>query len=123
MEQALVIRNPKSTAARKWPEIARLLRDRGIGFDAPQLSGPEETADLSEDTARAGRKLILVGGDGTIHCALQGIARVSRTEASAPIGIIPTGGGHDFWDGVHHAPWQKQATRGGGVAGVRPDRR
>ncbi len=56
-------------------------------------SSPEEFAGCVGD-ADDGRTLVVAGGDGSIHLALNSLAELGRTEA--PVGIIPLGTGNDF---------------------------
>jgi diacylglycerol kinase (ATP) len=45
-----------------------------------------------------GRQLVLVGGDGTIHFALNRLAALDRLDE--PIGLVPAGTGNDFARGA-----------------------
>lgn len=44
----------------------------------------------------AGRRLVLLGGDGSIHAAVQCLHRKGQLAAAGPIGIIPLGTGNDL---------------------------
>lgn len=58
------------------------------------------TADLAELATAldqlAGRRLVLLGGDGSIHAAVQCLHRKGRLLAAGPIGLIPLGTGNDL---------------------------
>ncbi|GAB3533949.1 YegS/Rv2252/BmrU family lipid kinase [Arthrobacter tecti] len=58
------------------------------------------TADLDElDAALSGldgRRLVLLGGDGSIHAAVQCLHQSGSLAAVGPIGIIPVGTGNDL---------------------------
>lgn len=44
----------------------------------------------------AGRRLVLLGGDGSIHAAIQCLYQSGKLDAAGPIGIIPVGTGNDL---------------------------
>lgn len=65
------------------------------GLDAVFLSPPSRQA-LADEAARAavaGRTVVAVGGDGTIHTAVRGLV-AAGVEAS--LGLVPLGTGNDF---------------------------
>lgn len=43
-----------------------------------------------------GRRLVLMGGDGSIHAAVQCLHRKGRLHSTGPIGLIPLGTGNDL---------------------------
>ena len=67
---------------------------RGSSFELAR------TEDLDAlDTTLAGldgRQLVLLGGDGSIHAAIQCLHQSSRLGSVGPIGIIPVGTGNDL---------------------------
>lgn len=67
---------------------------RGTSFELAR------TEDLDAlDTALAslrGRQLVLLGGDGSIHAAIQCLYRAGKLGSAGPIGIIPVGTGNDL---------------------------
>lgn len=67
---------------------------QGISFELAQ------TRDLQElDAALAGldgRRLVLLGGDGSVHAAIQCLHHAGALQSAGPIGIIPVGTGNDL---------------------------
>lgn len=55
-------------------------------------SAPEEFEELVRDSS--GQQLVIAGGDGSLHLALQTLDGLGRTDD--PVGIIPLGTGNDF---------------------------
>jgi diacylglycerol kinase (ATP) len=90
-----VLANPaagRGRLGRLLPDV--LARLGGAGAQVRLLEAPD--ADRAEDACRAavaGRAaaLVAVGGDGTVHTALQAVAGTS-----VPLGIVPAGTGNDF---------------------------
>ncbi|WP_459643574.1 diacylglycerol/lipid kinase family protein [Kineococcus sp. NUM-3379] len=61
------------------------------------LSPTRGLADLERVLLAAdGRRIVLVGGDGSIHAALQLLHRAGAARAVGPIGIVPLGTGNDL---------------------------
>lgn len=58
------------------------------------------TSDLEEltDTLGSldGRRLVVLGGDGSVHAAVQGLRDSGHLRSAGPIGIIPLGTGNDL---------------------------
>ncbi|MDP9393293.1 MAG: hypothetical protein M3Q27_03080 [Actinomycetota bacterium] len=58
------------------------------------------TADLQELTdtlgVLEGRRLVVLGGDGSVHAAVQGLHDSGRLRSAGPIGIVPLGTGNDL---------------------------
>lgn len=91
-----VLRNPsgggKTSRRRAAEAVGRL---RGAGHEVVELTG--DSAAASEDAlasaVRSGEieRLLLAGGDGLVHLAIQHLAKTS-----IPVVIAPTGTGNDF---------------------------
>ena len=98
----VVILNPASNsgrAARLRKVIERaLLGGRG---ELALTSGPGDATRLAADAARAGRPVVVVGGDGAIHEAAGGVVGAG---AHVPFGVVPAGSGNDFALHVARAP-------------------
>ncbi len=98
-----IIINPASRSgkgARLWADIEPMLKEKNIPY---QSHFSKETGHVSELVRRISSsvlkegsadilKLIVLGGDGTINEALQGITDFDRTQ----IGYIPTGSSNDL---------------------------
>ena len=87
--------NPASAngaTGKRWPEMAHRAAAAGVQGDTFTSSGPGGVALLARRAADDGADLVVVvGGDGTVHEAINGLA-----DASAELGIIPMGTGTDF---------------------------
>ncbi len=90
----VVILNPVSNngrAARLRPLIERALA-HGRG-DLVLTQKPGDADRLAEEAARAGRSVVVVGGDGAIHEAGNGLLRAG---APVTLGVVPAGSGNDY---------------------------
>jgi diacylglycerol kinase (ATP) len=102
----LVIRNPAAGRARAlpdaWRSFERALHAAGVTFDVQATGRPGDAAHIAETAASTGRARILVaGGDGTVHEALNGLmrARKESSTAHAPDTMlvpVPLGTGNDW---------------------------
>lgn len=81
-------------ARRVLPSIVELLTTNGI---EPRVVESERPGDLEKKVqatvAEGATQLLVAGGDGSIHEAVNGIL---RSNPSAELGIIPAGRGNDF---------------------------
>jgi YegS/Rv2252/BmrU family lipid kinase len=97
--EVVFVVNPASangSTGRRWPEIARRAADAGLAGDALLSESPGHVADLAERACREGARLVVaVGGDGTVHEAVNGLMRVDP-ELRAELATIPRGTGKDF---------------------------
>ena len=88
--------NPASdggATGKRWPEIARLAADRGLAGDALLSEHQGQLVDLAREAAIGGaRRLVVVGGDGTVNEVVQGLAGREGVE----LAVIPRGTGWDF---------------------------
>ncbi|HEU5321758.1 MAG TPA: YegS/Rv2252/BmrU family lipid kinase, partial [Methylomirabilota bacterium] len=102
-QRVFVILNPaagKGRARRAWGTVGPALRDAGLAFDDVVEERPQLAVGLARDAARAGYDVITaVGGDGTIHEAVNGIM-TSGVPRQPALAIIPGGTGNDFARGV-----------------------
>jgi diacylglycerol kinase (ATP) len=84
----------RGRAGRRQARIIELLEDRGITVD---LHASQSRGDLEASVLRhvdgGVTQVIVAGGDGSIHEAVNGILRSS---GDAALGVIPTGTGNDF---------------------------
>ena len=85
-----------------WKKVAAMLEEAGVEYNALFTGGKYNAAELSRNAAGAGyRRFLAVGGDGTVHDVLNGIAEfvdssqdVILTEFT--LGVIPVGSGNDW---------------------------
>ncbi|MCH8867712.1 MAG: diacylglycerol kinase family lipid kinase [Proteobacteria bacterium] len=84
----------RGRAGRRLNRIRELFDLAGIAID---LHTSRAAGDLEEQVRIAvcsgSRKIVVVGGDGSIYEAVNGIM---RADGSASLGIVPTGTGNDF---------------------------
>lgn len=89
-----------------WKKAEKLLNDKGVRFHGTRTGKAGNAAELTFDACLAGyRRFIAVGGDGTVHDVLNGIAGfVDWCKASGrnagisdfTLGVIPMGSGNDW---------------------------
>jgi diacylglycerol kinase (ATP) len=98
VSRLLVILNPaagRGRARRLWPQVAAALAAAGVEFDLAETRAPLEASRLAERAAGRTSALIAVGGDGTVHEAVNGLMRVPAAARPA-LGVVPLGSGDDF---------------------------
>ena len=88
--------NPASAngkTGKQWPQIARAAHAAGLRGEALFSDAPGQLGDLAHKAADEGATLlVVVGGDGTVHEVVQGIAG----RAGVELALIPRGTGWDF---------------------------
>jgi len=90
MPSARLLFNPASGGGRLFRQLEQAIREHAL--DARASRGPAELAEQARRAAEAGEERLLVaGGDGTIHAAIQGLAGTD-----CALGIVPTGTGNDL---------------------------
>lgn len=107
-----VVINPRAgrgAGARLGPAVVRRLTELGIDCEAHLTKQPGHAIELAERCAREGaRTLVVVGGDGSVFEAANGILRSGK---ECRLGVVPMGTGNDFvkmLDARHD--WQKHCT-------------
>lgn len=96
-----VIYNPKAgtrKAHKRWNEIKEYMDSKGVSYDYIQSEGFGSVERLAKILANNGyRTIVVVGGDGAINDALNGIKNSkAENKNEIAIGIIPNGIGNDF---------------------------
>lgn len=89
-------------AASKWTKAEGRMRARGIVFHGSRTGKAGNAMEITFDACMAGyRRFIAVGGDGTVHDVLNGLAafvdshdRISFSDFT--LGVIPVGSGNDW---------------------------
>lgn len=85
-----------------WKKAAACLEDAGVSYKAEFTGGKYNATELSRKAAERGyRKFIAVGGDGTIHDVLNGIAEYALAASDAhlsdfTLAVLPVGSGNDW---------------------------
>jgi diacylglycerol kinase (ATP) len=91
--------NPASangSTGRRWPELARRAAARGLEGTTLLSKRPGHLSELAaEAAARGATELVVVGGDGTVHEVVDGLARTGAG-THVELGLIPLGTGRDF---------------------------
>ena len=91
--------NPASangSTRRQWPEIARQAASLGLAGETLFSERPGHAEELAQEAAERGARLIVaVGGDGTVHEAVNGLMRTDP-EHRPELATIPRGTGRDF---------------------------
>lgn len=96
-----VVYNPKAGSwktHKRWNEIRKYMEERGVLFDYLQSEGYGSVERLTRILANNGyRTIVVVGGDGAINDAVNGIMGSSAEhKEDIALGIIPNGIGNDF---------------------------
>jgi diacylglycerol kinase (ATP) len=88
--------NPASAngkTGKRWPQIARAAHTAGLRGEAIFSERPGQLAQLAREAVDDGATLlVIVGGDGTVHEVVNGIAGREGVE----LALIPRGTGWDF---------------------------
>lgn len=87
-----------------WKKAARMLDEAGVKYKAKFTGGADNAIAISQKGAAAGyRKFIAVGGDGTVHDVLNGIAAYVYSSENEGVslsdfylGVLPVGSGNDW---------------------------
>jgi diacylglycerol kinase (ATP) len=81
-----------------WPFIEALAKDRLGSFEACMTKGPGEAAIFAQNAAaKKARRLVCVGGDGTLNEVVNGIMMNAESiRSNVTLGFIPNGTGCDF---------------------------
>lgn len=97
----LVIVNPnagKRKGEKDWPEISALLTENGFEFVHESTAHRGHAVTITENYIRQGfRKIIVVGGDGTLNEVVNGIFLQEEVATSdIMVGMIMVGTGNDW---------------------------
>ena len=94
------------TASDQWKKAEALMRAKGIDFHGNRTGRSGNAMEITFDACLAGyRKFIAVGGDGTVHDVLNGIAAFidwsvqsgrAFSFADFTLGVLPLGSGNDW---------------------------
>ena len=81
-----------------WPIISKLLRDTNIAFDAVFTEKKYHATELAVEAVNKDyRKIIVVGGDGTLHEVVNGLFIQKKCSTTDVIlSVIAVGTGNDW---------------------------
>ena len=85
-----------------WKKAALMLEEAGVSYQALFTGGRYNASQLSFNAAKSGyRRFLAVGGDGTVHDVLNGIAEYVESSADVTLaeftlGVLPVGSGNDW---------------------------
>ncbi len=110
-----IIVNPHAGSGKtvsEWPEAVRLLDENSISYTTVFTDRKHHATDLAMQAAAQGyRKILAVGGDGSVHevfCGVLSWCEKTGTDSSEfTIGVIPIGSGND-WIRSHGIPCDKE---------------
>jgi diacylglycerol kinase (ATP) len=95
-ERTVFLVNPASaggSTGRRWPEIAHRAAARGLEGDALISDAPGRLGTLTAEAVAGGaRRLVVVGGDGSVNEVVNGLSPEDQVE----VAVIPRGTGWDF---------------------------
>lgn len=84
----------RGRSGRRLKRVIELFAEAGVDCETHKSAAVGHLEDLVHDAVRAGQQRIIVaGGDGSIHEAVNGIL---RSGGDAALGVIPSGTGNDF---------------------------
>ncbi len=91
-----IILNPvagKKKALKNLKKTEKILNERGISYEAHKTCAIHDAEQIARLLTLGGAEdIIVIGGDGTLHEVLNGIADPSKVR----LGLIPSGTGNDF---------------------------
>ena len=99
---AKVILNPYANrwnSQKRWPEAESALKAAGVDFDLVVSQKKGQLVELAEQAVyEKCSPIIVVGGDGSIGDAANGLMRAAQSRKSSPVplGIMPTGSANDL---------------------------
>ncbi|HUX97457.1 MAG TPA: diacylglycerol kinase family protein [Bacteroidales bacterium] len=99
--QWLVIVNPNAgngKGKREWKLISKALTDNNISFEEKFTTGKADAVNITFSAIEEGfRKIITVGGDGTLNEVLNGVFKTGACNSSEiTLALIPVGTGNDW---------------------------
>ena len=109
VEKWLMIVNPNAgvkKGIKDWPKILRILREEKVDFEFQLTAKRGHAIEIAADAISKGyRKICVVGGDGTLNEALNGLMQQSEVATTAiTVGMIPVGTGND-WCRMFNVPF------------------
>jgi len=104
----LVVVNPNAGSRKgekDWPRISRLLNDHSFNYKAVFTENRKHAIELTSKAIQEGfKKILVVGGDGTLNEVVNGIFNQKSYPAKdILVGMIPVGTGND-WGKTYDMP-------------------
>jgi len=104
MEKWLMIANSASKSASAqnvWKDCKKTLEEAGLEVEVKLTEKPAHAIELVQEGAAEGyRKVIAVGGDGTVHEVMTGLLRYADAHKASladwTLAVIPAGTGNDW---------------------------
>jgi YegS/Rv2252/BmrU family lipid kinase len=95
-----IIINPNAgngSTGKKWPWIKELAGDRLGRFQYHMTEGPGDADRLTREAIGSdARRIVCIGGDGTLNEVVNGIMTMKDSAADVVLGFVPDGTGCDF---------------------------
>ena len=99
----------RGRAVRRLQRIKTLFAESGVVISVVESRSAGDIEMAVAESVKAGaRKVIVAGGDGSVHEAVNGILQAG---SNASLGIVPTGTGNDFAKACGVPPDWEHATR------------
>ncbi|MEP7060745.1 MAG: YegS/Rv2252/BmrU family lipid kinase, partial [Actinomycetota bacterium] len=99
MPGVVVVANPAAGHGRSGSlvgKVARLLHEAGIDHEIRVSTSPEDLTRLARESGEQGTRIVAVlGGDGSVHLAANGLLGTG-----AALAVLPGGTGDDFATGI-----------------------
>jgi diacylglycerol kinase (ATP) len=98
MTRYVVLVNPRAgTRPAEVAEVGDALDAAGVAHDIEVVTGGRETMrDAVVDVIASGRRLTVVGGDGTVGLAVEALVDAGLAADAPPLGVLPAGTGCDL---------------------------
>ncbi|MFH1436800.1 MAG: diacylglycerol kinase family protein, partial [Pseudomonadota bacterium] len=94
-----IIMNPSAhdwEAGKKWPAMIQLLKKYGIAYRLIETRPDAKTVQMAKEAAQKGyRRVVAVGGDGTINEVFNGIMK-SGVRRRPKVALVPFGTANDI---------------------------
>ena len=111
-KEYLVVVNPNAGGGlgkKDWPKIEILLKSKNLSYYPVFTQYRHHAIKLTEDyISRGYRKIIVVGGDGTINEVVNGIIATPDIVENISFGVIMIGTGND-WGRMFDIPYEYEA--------------
>lgn len=84
-----------------WKTAAAMMEDEGLSYKVRFTGGKDNATELSSKACQKGyRKFVAVGGDGTVHDVLNGLASYAEENGVSlsefTLAVLPVGSGNDW---------------------------